>query len=52
MESYRDFAAVYDEFMDKTPYEEWGSRLIELIKKYGVSKKFRENDRRRTGTSE
>ena len=38
MESYRDFAAVYDEFMDATPYEEWCSRLIDLIKKYGVSK--------------
>ena len=38
MESYRDFAGVYDEFMDETPYEEWCSRLVEIIKKYGVSK--------------
>ena len=38
MESYRDFAAVYDEFMDATPYEEWFRRLVEIIKKYGVSK--------------
>lgn len=42
MESYRDFAGVYDEFMDATPYEEWCSRLIEIIKKYGVSKPIAE----------
>lgn len=38
MESYRDFAEVYDEFMDATPYEAWCSRIIEIINKYGVSK--------------
>lgn len=38
MESYTDFAEVYDEFMDATPYEEWCSRLIQIIKKHGISK--------------
>ena len=37
MEAYRDFAGVYDELMDSTPYEEWAARLDRLIKKYGVS---------------
>ena len=37
MEAYRDFAKVYDELMDNTPYEEWAARLDRLIKKYGVS---------------
>ncbi len=37
MEAYQDFAAVYDELMDNTPYEMWGERLDKLIKKYGVS---------------
>ena len=36
-EIYTDFARVYDELMDNTPYEEWGDRLNELIRKYGVS---------------
>lgn len=36
-EIYTDFARVYDELMDNTPYEEWGNRLDELIRKYGVS---------------
>lgn len=38
MESYTDFAAVYDEFMDATPYEDWCSRIIRLIEKYGISR--------------
>ena len=42
MEVYRDFAAVYDELMDNTPYELWGERLDSLIKKYGVSKPERD----------
>lgn len=36
-EAYSDFAAVYDELMDNTPYEEWAERLQTLIQKYGVS---------------
>lgn len=38
MESYQDFAEVYDEFMDTTPYEAWCARIIALIEKYGISK--------------
>lgn len=39
MEAYGDFAGVYDEFMDNTPYEEWAQRLDKLIQKYGISGK-------------
>ena len=38
MEAYTDFAAVYDTFMDETPYEVWGDFVSSLIDKYGVSK--------------
>ena len=38
MEAYRDFAYVYDEFMDNTPYEQWFGYLCESIRKYGVSR--------------
>lgn len=38
MEMYKDFASVYDEFMDETPYEEWCERIDTLIGQYGVSK--------------
>lgn len=36
MEAYTDFAQVYDELMDDTPYEEWCGFLMELFRKYGV----------------
>lgn len=39
---YTDFASVYDEFMDNTPYELWCGRLDECIRKYGVSKPERD----------
>jgi SAM-dependent methyltransferase len=42
MHSYEDFAKVYDELMDNTPYEEWAKRLECLIEKYGVSKPQRD----------
>lgn len=42
MEIYQDFAGVYDELMDNTPYERWGERLDDLIRKYGVSKPERD----------
>lgn len=42
MEAYGDFAGVYDELMDNTPYEQWGQRLAGLIEKYGVSKPERD----------
>lgn len=38
MEAYTDFAQVYDEFMDETPYEAWCGFLVETLYKYGVSK--------------
>ncbi|MBQ8041155.1 MAG: class I SAM-dependent methyltransferase [Lachnospiraceae bacterium] len=38
MDSYQDFAYVYDEFMDETPYEKWCEKIDSFIKKYGVSK--------------
>lgn len=38
---YQDFAYVYDEFMDETPYDEWAERIDKLIQKYGVSRKER-----------
>lgn len=36
MEAYTGFAAVYDMFMDNIPYQEWGTYLIGLLRKYGV----------------
>lgn len=40
-EQYSDFAEVYDELMDATPYEEWRDRILRLIREYGVSKPVR-----------
>ena len=37
-EAYSDFASVYDELMDDTPYEAWRERIVSLIQEYGVSK--------------
>lgn len=37
MEAYTSFAAVYDEFMDNIPYEEWSEYLIKLLRHRGVS---------------
>ena len=37
-EAYTDFASVYDELMDATPYEAWKDRILRLIGTYGVSK--------------
>lgn len=39
MEAYTDFAQVYDEFMDETPYEEWCAFLMRMLEKYGVNGK-------------
>ena len=44
MESYQDFAYVYDEFMDETPYETWCERIEKLITKYGVTKPKRNSE--------
>ena len=43
MEAYGDFAYVYDELMDNTPYEEWCERIVQLIEKFGVSRPQRES---------
>ena len=40
-EAYSEFADVYDELMDATPYEEWKERIVRLIREYGVSKPVR-----------
>ncbi len=50
MESYTDFAEVYDEFMDATPYPVWCERLSKIIEAYGISKKSTVADR--SGMSE
>lgn len=36
MESYVNFAYVYDTFMDQEPYDEWADRVCGLIEKYGL----------------
>lgn len=36
MEAYTDFAQVYDELMDDTPYEEWCDFLLGIFRRYGV----------------
>lgn len=36
MEAYTDFAQVYDELMDDTPYEEWCDFLLDVFQRYGV----------------
>ncbi|MCD7835106.1 MAG: methyltransferase domain-containing protein [Lachnospiraceae bacterium] len=38
---YTDFAEVYDELMDDTPYEEWSETLTNIIERYGLSKPVR-----------
>ena len=40
-EMYSDFARVYDELMDETPYGEWCETLVQFIQKYGVSEPVR-----------
>ena len=42
MDMYQDFAYVYDELMDATPYEKWCEFLSAMIQKYGVSKPERD----------
>lgn len=44
MEAYGDFAYVYDEFMDNTPYEVWCKRIHEIIREYGVTDPVRADD--------
>lgn len=44
MEAYTDFASVYDEFMDNTPYEEWREFIVSKIEQYGISKPKRDSE--------
>ena len=37
MEAYSDFAALYDEFMEDTPYDEWCDNLINILKGHGIT---------------
>lgn len=36
MEAYTDFAGVYDELMDGTPYEQWCQNIVQELEKYGI----------------
>ena len=36
MEAYTEFAAVYDEFMDNVPYDEWADYLHGLLQNDGI----------------
>lgn len=40
-EAYTDFAEVYDELMDNTPYGEWCETLAGMIEQYGISRPVR-----------
>lgn len=37
MESYTDFAALYDEFMEETPYDEWCRNIMKILKAHGIT---------------
>lgn len=37
MEAYTDFAALYDEFMQETPYDEWCQNIVKKLKEYGIA---------------
>jgi SAM-dependent methyltransferase len=36
METYSDFAQVYDMYMDNVPYEEWAEYIVSLLEEYGI----------------
>ena len=36
MEQYTDFASVYDEFMDETPYEQWCENVLHVLKEFFI----------------
>lgn len=44
MEAYTDFAKVYDEFMDETPYHDWAAFIAQLISGYGVSVPYKKKE--------
>ena len=37
MDSYQDFAWVYDELMDNVPYEQWTADIIEILGAYDIN---------------
>lgn len=37
MESYNEFASVYDMFMDNVPYKAWSEYLIGILKEYNIN---------------
>lgn len=37
MDAYTDFAAVYDKFMEETPYDEWCKVIVDKLKENGIS---------------
>lgn len=39
MDAYKNFASVYDTFMDETPYDIWRERIVHAMETYGVSKR-------------
>ncbi len=51
MEAYTDFAEVYDELMDDTPYEEWCAFLIEIFRRYGVDDVSKRQENARNDTN-
>ncbi len=38
METYSNFASVYDIFMDQTPYKQWCDYLIKILRNYKIAK--------------
>lgn len=36
MEAYTDFAQVYDELMDETPYEKWSQNITNVLAEYNI----------------
>ncbi|MDO4620365.1 MAG: class I SAM-dependent methyltransferase [Lachnospiraceae bacterium] len=36
MDQYSSFAQVYDRFMQTIPYDNWGSRIVELLQAHGI----------------
>ncbi|MBR6309555.1 MAG: class I SAM-dependent methyltransferase [Lachnospiraceae bacterium] len=37
MDAYTDFASVYDEFMENTPYDEWCADIVDKLKDFGIT---------------
>lgn len=37
VEAYTDFASVYDELMDNTPYEQWCDNITKVLGEYGIN---------------